>query len=367
MKQRGIFEKLPGSGVWWIRYADQFGRIHREKIGTKSLAIAAYQKRKTEVREGRFFPESFKKRDVGFVEIARDALEYSRARNAVGSYKTDRWRMGTLLRWFRGRKAEDITAQEIERRLAELADEGRTPATVNRYRALLSMIYSQAVRNGKLSKNPARLVRLRKENNARVRFLDDREEAVLREAIREKFPDGEAELDLALHTGMRRGEQYRLRWEDVDLAVGMISIPRSKHGELRHVPVNSVARAAFKALESRGDGSGYVCPGSPGKRERDWRRWLEEAVRLAGISDFRWHDLRHTFASRLVMAGVDLRTIQELLGHKTLAMTVRYAHLAPAHQLEAVERLTGNRTDTRTDTESSASFESSPAEILEVS
>lgn len=349
-RQRGVFEKDPGSGVWWIRYADQFGRIHREKLGPKGLAISAYQKRKTEVREGRYFPEKLKKRDVGFSEIARDALEYSRAHNATGSYKNDRWRMETLLRWFRGRNAVDVTPQEIERKLAELATEGRTPATINRYRALLSMIYSVAVRNGKVCNNPARLVRLRTENNARVRFLDDREEAALRKVIRERFPEHEAEFDLALHTGMRRGEQYRLRWEDVNLTVGIISIPRSKPGRRRHLPINSVARSALEALWGRADGAGYVYPGSMGPREKDWRRWFEDAVQIARIQDFRWHDLRHTFASRLIMAGVDLRTVQELMGHKTIAMTVRYAHLAPGHQQEAIERLTAGPTSTRTST-----------------
>jgi site-specific recombinase XerD len=78
---------------------------------------------------------------------------------------------------------------------------------------------------------------------------------------------------------------------------------------------------------------------------RDWERWFEECVREAKIADFRWHDLRHTFASRLTMAGVSMRTLAELLGHKTLAMVMRYAHLAPAHLRDAVERIAGTPTD----------------------
>ncbi len=235
MRQRGIFEKLPGSSLWWIRYADQFGRIHREKIGPKKLAISAYQKRKTEVREGRFFPDKLRHREVPFAEIARDALEYSRQNKAHDSYRADCWHMETFLRWFRERAAAEITPQEIERKLAELAEEGRKPATLNRYRALLSLTYSLANRNGKLSVNPARLVRRRKENNARVRFLDEQEEVSLRGKNQELHPDCEPELDVALHTGMRRGEQYRLRWQDVDFKRGLLTIPRSKHGERRHV------------------------------------------------------------------------------------------------------------------------------------
>jgi integrase len=209
-----------------------------------------------------------------------------------------------------------------------------------------------------LGKNPARLVKLRKENNAVVRFLEVQEEQKLRGVLRERYPRLEAELDLALNTGMRRGEQYRLRWEDVNFRLGFITIPRSKHGERRYIPINSSARVALEMLQQQTDGSGYVIPGPNGPRNKDPRRTFEAAVKQSGIPNFRYHDIRHTFASRLVMAGVDLRTVQELMGHKTVAMTIRYSHLAPSHQKEAVERLvsvqsqrtTAASTDTRTDT-----------------
>jgi len=200
--------------------------------------------------------------------------------------------METILGWFRERSAEGITPQDIERRLNEIAEEGRKPATTNRYRALLSLVYSLAIRNGKLTVNPVRQVKPRKENNERIRFLDEKEENSLREKILELYPACEAEFDLGLHTGMRRGEQYRLRWQDVDLKRGILTIPRSKHGELRHIQINSVARAALLELRERGDGVGYVCPGLEGPRNRDWRRWFEEVVKKTKIHNFRWHDLR---------------------------------------------------------------------------
>jgi site-specific recombinase XerD len=135
-----------------------------------------------------------------------------------------------------------------------------------------------------------------------------------------------------------------------ELKTGIITIPTSKHGEKRHVPINSAARNALETLWQRRAAPGYVCHGTEGLRRRDWRRWFEEALEVAALQNFRWHDLRHTFASRLVMAGVDLRTVQELMGHKTISMTVRYSHLAPKHLQEAVERLTTKPTDTTTDT-----------------
>jgi integrase len=317
----------------------------------KSAALTLYSKRKTEILEGRKLPEKLRRSDVSFAEVARDTLEYSRTTKVPDAYRIDRWHMETILGWFRERGAEEITPQDIERRLNEIAEEGRTPATVNRYRALLSLVYSVAIRNRKLTVNPVRQVKPRKENNERVRFLDEKEENSLRRTILELYPECEAEFDLGLHTGMRRGEQYRLRWQDVDLKRGILTIPRSKHGELRHIQINSVARAALLTLRQHGDGVGYVCPGLDGPRNRDWRRWFEEVVKATKIHNLRWHDLRHTFASRLVMAGVPLRAVQTLLGHKRMETTLRYSHLGETHLREAVELLTAKPTDTKTNTE----------------
>jgi integrase len=356
-KHRGIFERPRGSGIWWICYFDQFGRKHREKVGMKQSAIAAYQKRKTEVREGHFFPEAVR-REVLFDEIGKDALDYSKANKCHDAYRIDKWHYEVILGWFKGKVAKEIWPQEIDGRLSELSEKGLKPATLNRYRAFLSLIYSLANRNGKLEVNPARLVRLRKENNAVVRFLELHEEEKLRLTFREKYPYLEAEFDLALNTGMRRGEQYRLRWEDINFRSGIITIQRSKHGERRYIPINSVAKAALEVLERHADGSAHVIPGPSGPRNKDPRRTFESAVRDSGVRRFRYHDIRHTFASRLVMAGVDLRTVQELMGHKTIAMTIRYSHLAPSHQKEAIERLvlvssqrhSSTPSDTRSDT-----------------
>jgi len=351
VKARGVYEKFPGSGVWWIRYADAKGRIRREKAGTRSNALTLYRKRKTEALQGKKLPESLRTPSVSFAQIARDTLEYSRTTKVREAYRIDRWHMETILGWFRGKSAEELNPQDIERRLNELASDGRKPATVNRYRTLLSLTFSLAVRNGKLVSNPVRLVKRRKENNERVRFLDDEEEAVLRSKIREVSPAHELEFDLALHTGMRRGEQYGLRWQDVDLKRGIITIPRSKHGEVRHIPINSVVFTTLQTLRQLGNGLGYVCPRFQGPESRDAREWFNQVLSHAKIQNFRWHDLRHTFASRLVMAGVPLRTVQMLLGHKRIETTLRYSHLSEAHLREAVERLTAIPTSTTTSTE----------------
>ncbi len=344
MKQRGVFEKHPGSGGWWIRFVDAQGRYRREKAGTKSAAILLYRKRKTEALEGKKLPEKLRRATVSFAEIARDCLVYSKANKL--SYRNDAGRMEVLLEWFREYSAEAITAQDIERRFGQQQE--WSPATANRYRALLSLSYRLAIRNGKVKENPARLVPHRLEDNARIRFLSAEEEVSLRKAIEAGCPEHLPELTLSLNTGLRLSEQYGLRWESVSFSRRSLTVQRSKNGAARHVPLNQAALGALEALRQRNAGSEFVCGGATGPR-----RWFEPSVRDAGLSGFSWHCLRHTFASRLVMAGVDLRTAQELLGHKTIGMTVRYAHLAPKHTLAAVERLDGlteSPTDTTTDT-----------------
>jgi integrase len=343
---RGVFEKVPGSGEWWICYWDYEGRKRREKVGTKSNAILLYRKRKTEALQGKKLPEKLRRATVAFADIAKDALAYSKANKL--SFAHDEYRMETLLGWFREYPAEGITAQDIERRFGQ---QEWSPATMNRYRALLSLTYRLAIRNGKVKENPARHVRHRLENNARIRFLSPEEEIKLRTAIKAACPERIAELELALNTGLRMSEQYRLRWEDVSLARRTLTIPRSKNGSTRYIPLNKTSLAALESLKKRTGTSELVCGGALKPR-----LWFELAVNAAGLTAFTWHCLRHTFASRLVMAGVDIRTVQELMGHKTIAMTVRYAHLAPKHTLAAVERLDapiGEPTDTTTDTSAS--------------
>ena len=142
---------------------------------------------------------------------------------------------------------------------------------------------------------------------------------------------------------MRPSEQYGLTWDRVDLTRKIITIPKSKNGRTRHIPLNSVAVAAFRALHQRSpDRAGPVFVTMAGEPLRGYKHWFEPAVGEAGVRDFTWYCLRHTFASRLVMAGVDLRTVAELMGHQQIQMTMRYAHLAPAHESEAVERLVAN-------------------------
>jgi integrase len=199
---------------------------------------------------------------------------------------------------------------------------------------------SFGVRTGKLSANPVRNVRAFRESDYRIRFLDAEEEKALRTAIRSESAEYEPELDLALHTGIRRGEQFGLKWEDVDLERELLTVRAGKTGR-RFVPINSVARSALEKLWRTSNGSAFVCRGATRENQDDWRRWFEEAVKKAKIENFTWHDLRHTFASRLVMKNVPIASVQQYLGHRSILTTMRYAHLSPDFQREHIEKLAG--------------------------
>jgi len=151
------------------------------------------------------------------------------------------------------------------------------------------------------------------------------------------------EFEVAVHTGMRRSEQFTLDWSEVDMDAKRIHLLKTKNGSDRVIPLNSVALAALKRQrEVSGDAKRvFITAGGKPFIRKAIRGWLDEALVTAKIQDFSWHCLRHTFCSRLVMAGVPLKTCQELMGHKTIQMTARYAHLSPGHLQDAIELIAG--------------------------
>jgi integrase len=244
--------------------------------------------------------------------------------------------------WFKGSVASALTPREIN---AKLAEHCKTSANFNRYRVALSHAFKIGIANGKVTDNPARHVKLKKEN-ATIRWLnqyaplpteDDSlkrlrdEESRLRAVIRKQFPEREPELDLSLNTGMRFDEQYSLRWTEVDLKRNQITLLSTKSGKTQHLPIGLGARKALKQLRAQKPDSELVCPG-----EKLHRKWWDAVRAEAKIARYRWHDNRHTFASRLVQSGVPILTVNKLMRHATLQMTMRYAHLAPENLLEAL-------------------------------
>lgn len=228
----------------------------------------------------------------------------------------------------------EMIARYRERRLVEVS-----PYTVSNELAVLRHLLRCAHEIGDLDAVP--VIKLPKKPDGRLRYLEEDEIARLLTACRDSrnrclFPV----VVLALNTGMRKGEILGLEWERIDLSSGRITLVRTKSGKPRGIPMNDAVYAALVELEpDAGRRTGRLFPNGNDRRGSQIRVAFDFALKRAGIADCRFHDLRHTAASHLVMKGAALREVQEILGHSDLRMTLRYAHLSPAHLRGAVQRL----------------------------
>ena len=241
----GIFEKPPKSGIWHISYCDRSGQRHREKVGGKSQAADAYSQRRREIREGRYVPPA-KRKGQTFRDLANAALEDKRIRLADRSYKSDLGRVEQILPMLGHFEIAAIQPSHISEVLAKLRNKGLCGSSANRYRSMLSSVFNFGVRMGMCQSNPIIQVKRFKENESRVRWLRPEEEEKLRAVIREDCPEREAEFDLSLYTGMRRGEQFTLKWVNVDLERGILEV-NGKTGR-RFIHCNSTAKAALVSI-----------------------------------------------------------------------------------------------------------------------
>lgn len=329
---RGIFESPPGSGVFGARFRDVGARIHRERVGSKAAAILHLQKREREVASGEYVSRS----SCTFSRLAKEWLAEKGNRWKPSTLRANELRVQKLNPVIGHTRVDRFTPARIEEILAGLKRSGELlNSTVNLYRFFLSGIFAAGVKRKLIPANPLAQVKKYPEGSPRVRYLSDEEEAKLRKEFVQN--SHEWEFDVALNTGVRRGELFFLQWAGVNLEINKIRVD-GKTGA-RSVPLNRSARAALVELRKISGNREFVCPDNDGSAERDWRRWFEIAVKKAGIKNFHYHDVRHTFASRLAMKGESIRSIQELLGHKSLKMTERYMHLSPTHLKAAVEKL----------------------------
>ena len=199
-------------------------------------------------------------------------------------------------------------------------------ATVNRELAFMKTMFNLAVEWGWLEENPTKCIKLLRGEEKRLRILNRDEIFRLIESASERL---KPVLIAAVSTGMRKGEILNLKWKHVDLLGGFLRVENSKNGEARDVPIGSHLRDTLLELKKDGRPGDYVFSNKNGERVRCVKEAFKQACRRAGISDFRFHDLRHTAASLLAAGVCDIITLQNILGHKTLAMTQRYAHLIP--------------------------------------
>ncbi len=305
------------------------------------------QQTEAAIREGRYFKTSEARRHT-LAELIdrymRDVLPL-KPKSLVKQSRQLVWWKSELGPYLLSDVSPALIAEARDKLASGLTPSGskRAPATVVRYLAALSHAFSVAVREwGWLDDNPVKKVSRPKEPRGRVRYLSDEERDRLLAACR----DSESScllpvVVLALSTGMRQGEIMNLRWQDVDLAKGRITLHETKNNERRVVPLvhyaNEVLRTHTKVRRLDSD---LLFPserksGRPATLRGPW----EAAVKKAELEDFRFHDLRHSAASYLAMGGASLAEIAEVLGHKTLNMVRRYAHLSEVHTAKVVARM----------------------------
>lgn len=394
-RERGL-KQLP-DGRWQFSWKYQ-GKYHRFKANTKTEARAQRERIKTEIRAGKYRDPQRATR-ITFEKAVEKFLTWTETANRPSTAKNDAWVAGfmTASPHFAGKLLDHVNGSDVELFKQTLAKAPRRPSqpgirhlsagtwrlswsvgghyhrktfkdeaaaraalaqialdrkkgtpdreapvvskrTVDVVMARLKRLFSLCVEWGLLERSPAERVKLFREDVMRVRYLSEEEEDLLLGAA---SPHLCRIITVALNTGMRKGELMGLRWQDVDLKNGVAYIPatRAKGKRDRRIHLNAPAVAALEELARPIDSTELVfnsLTGGPhGNLERLWRR----ALAASDLQDFHFHDLRHTFASRLVMAGVDLNTVRELLGHTNLIMTLRYAHLAPSRLKEAVRIL----------------------------
>lgn len=234
---------------------------------------------------------------------------------------------------------KDITAWEVEKWRNKRLDSEIKPATTNRQINLIKGCLSRAVEWGLIESHDLQKVKALTVDNSKVRYLSKDEEQRLRVALDELNIDYlKALVLLARNTGMRKGELLSLKWSDINLTNKVLTVDfqNAKSGNSRHIPLNTEAFNTLTHWKDLSGNIGHVFKGDNQQPLNDFRYDWANLLEQANITNFRFHDLRHHFASMLVMACVDLNTVRELLGHSDLKMTLRYAHLAPEHKAAAV-------------------------------
>jgi len=374
---KGLILRVQPSGV--MAYYVEYARGKRMNLG-RADAVTPAQAREAAKR---VLAEAYKGGDPMAVRRKERAYTFSSfisevyAPWAEATIRTPRKTVGRLLGNFpdlQDKKLPEINPWLVEKWRTARLKSGTKKTTVNRDLDDLKSSLAKAVEWGLVETHPiASVKRVRVDTNPIPRFLSDDEHGRLMAALERREEHLRKQRDsanrwrsergylpllglrlvsyadhlrpmviLSLNTGLRRGELFGLAWRDVNLDDAFITLrgTNTKSMRTRHIPLNATAQDYLSRWRGQSaDGDGLVFPGKGGKRfdnvNSSWRKVLKDAE----IRGFRWHDMRHDFASKLVMAGVDLNTVRELLGHADLQMTLRYAHLAPEHKAAAVARL----------------------------
>ncbi|TNE41650.1 MAG: site-specific integrase [Sphingomonadales bacterium] len=346
-----VYEKRTNGGTFALRFTDANGRQRQYKIGrfgditVEQARKAAAKLRAEVVLGGNPQAEKKEKKAIGlYSDLAKQHLEHAEAYIKSHASTEMILRLHILPRWGKMR-LDEIKTQDISKWLAEKMAGGLAPATVERIRMTFNRSFELGNRWGVpgTEVNPVKHVTRKKFNNARERFLTPKEAARLHEKAAQSDNTQLASIvALLLLTGARKMELLKAKWADIDLERGMWLIPETKNGEPRYVPLSSQAMTVIDKLP-RWEKCEWLIPNPKTKKPYNTiKRAWDTARKAAGMPDLRIHDLRHSFCSSAVSAGVDLYTVGKLVGHKDYKSSQRYSHLANDTLLKAVEKSAAN-------------------------
>lgn len=323
----GLYRR--GKTYWFSIQHD--GRRIQESFHTenKRLADKLYAKVLSEIIEGRYYDKSEAKQHS--FENLRDRylMEHSQVNKAEKSFVRDRGSFKHLERFFEGYTLYEITPARISEYKALRQQEGAAVATLARELEVFRHAFNLAMKEWEWTdKTPFDRVKIEKPDNQIERWLTMEEEA---ELMKHAFPWVHNIVLFALHTGMRQGEILSLKWSEVDFKRRTATLLKTKNGHRRTAPLNRTVMELLAQVGKVRSITGYVFTTEHGMKvdASNLRRAFTLAKKKAGVEDFRFHDLRHTFATRLVQQGVELYVVKELMGHKSITMTMRYAHHNP--------------------------------------
>jgi len=341
-------------GQKWYVQLRWNGRLVRQSTGTsnKKLAQEIEAKVRMELAEGTYFIRGQGNKKT-FKDMAEKYMIECAAKKAHKTISRDKASLKHLLPVFCDMYLSQITPAQISAYKTQRINEGASPKTINHELGFCKHCFNLAVKEWQwVRDNPFTKVSMERLPQPRVRYLTPEEFDKLYQACNDKL---KPIVLFAVNTGMRQDNILSLRWQDVDLNRGVIVLPHTKNGERLGLPMNSTVKDLLSELKRiRFITSDFVFHTSTGNRfdASTIGKWFRQALKKAGIQDFRFHDLRHTFASWLVQAGVNLYEVSKLLGHKRVTMTQRYAHLASNNLRMAVNTLNtfrGNGSDLKSD------------------
>lgn len=328
---------------WYIRYAVN-GKVKWESIGevgriTKTVAQGKLEERKRQVRLGQL--EMIGARIPTVAEFRDEYMSYVRDIIAKRSWSRDELSLSHITDSLGDRKLSSITPGDILDYQGRRLKDGVRPSTVNRELACLKHLFNIAKQRSRFfGENPVSRVKFLDENNQVERVLTPEEEDKL---FAVSAPHLRPIITTAIHTGMRKNEILSLRWANIDLETNIITVEatNTKSKKLKRIPANSTLRKALLEQKLKTGFNEYVFlnpEGNPYQRHDSLKRCFEGALRRAGIKGLRFHDLRHTAATRMIEAGASIVAVSKILGHSAFSTTMRYAH--PEDSLkDAVEKL----------------------------